>query len=60
MKNLENTNLMELNQEEYIQLDGGVYDPSSAQGDDYGINSPNGCIPNPFDKILGKKLQSSF
>lgn len=62
MKNLENANLTELNQEETIQLDGGVWNPNDGldSSNDYGINSPGGCIPNPFDKILGKKLQASF
>lgn len=59
MENLEIKNLTVLNQEELIQLDGGVWDPSTSSGDDYGINSPGGCIPNPFDKILGRKLQMS-
>lgn len=53
MRNLETANTEVLNLEELITLDGGVWDPTIGQGnDDYGINSPGGCIPNPFDKIL--------
>ncbi|MEJ2882708.1 hypothetical protein [Pedobacter sp. GR22-6] len=50
----------DLSQEELVSLEGGVRDPYDAQGGsgDYGINSPNGCIPNPFDKIL--KPNSTF
>ncbi|MBL1410472.1 hypothetical protein [Sphingobacterium faecale] len=60
MKNLENKNLTVLDLEETIQLDGGVWNPNDGQGGDYGILSPGGCIPNPFDKILGRKLHMSF
>lgn len=52
-------NCNDLTHEELVNLDGGVRDPHDVSGsDDYGINSPNGCIPNPFDKIF--KPTSTF
>lgn len=62
MRSLTMENLEVLNQEELLSLDGGVWDPTSipTNDGDYGINSPGGCIPNPFDKILKGKTTIGF
>lgn len=53
MENLFINNCSDLTQEELISLEGGVKDPyDGGNSGDYGINSPGGCIPNPFDTIF--------
>lgn len=55
MRNLNIEKIEVLNQKELMELYGGYASPSYGNDtSDYGINSPNGCIPNPFDQILKK------
>ena len=54
MKNFEMTTIAALSLEELVQIDGGIGIDGGEGEIEYGINSPNGCIPNPFDKFLKK------